>query len=181
MTFFTICHLRTFSTSLHLELAPGHMSTAWELIKAVLTCLLKHLLSAYFFFLQTNEWKHFSCVLATQEPGIRELKDFLTSRDPPRNICFPLLQKYRHCPVHGAKLHLAAISVKATQQNTTAEGLQGKIYLLRSTYYLLILRFFPFLFSPPKIYSCISCLYAFMIQCFVITAIRYQMENSKPM
>lgn len=98
--FKNICHLGTFSIGVHLELAPGHVYTAWEGIKAVLTCLPKHLLSSYFFlfFPQSNEWKHFPRVLATQEPDIRDLS---------------LCNRLRSTPVYSAKLHLAVISIKA--------------------------------------------------------------------
>lgn len=106
--FLNICHLGTLCTGLHLELAPGRMYTAWEGIKAVLTCLLKYLSSSYFFlFLWTNESKHFSCVLATWKPDSREI--FVTNQDLHWNVRLLLLQKHEHHPAYGAELHLAVL------------------------------------------------------------------------
>lgn len=73
----------------------------------------------------------------------REIFVFVTNQDPHWNIRLLLLQKYGHCPAHGAELHLAAVSVKAvlTAQPHSKNHCQGKIHLLTLTYYLFILVF----------------------------------------
>ena len=99
-----ICHLGTFSIGLHLELAPGHMYTAWEWIKAVLTCLLKHLLSSYFF--PADKWMKtlFTC---HSNPGTRYQRDL--------NLCNKLRSTLKHLLAAASEVQaLSCLWCKAT-------------------------------------------------------------------
>lgn len=132
--FYYICLLGTFSIGLHLELAPGHMNTDWEWIKAVLTCLLMHLLSSWLFSMA--KWMKI-LLICPSNPGTRYQRDLSLCNEPKstQKHLLATVPEVWHCPVHSAKLHLAVISIKVVLSvQQPSKTLKLKISRKRSIY-----------------------------------------------